>query len=647
MQNSINSVLNQGFDGCKHPISLYNNLTSTQAIAKDISWEQLCKRLSTPIISEVKDVFLYGPYRLSNPKRANQNVVEISYFVFDIDYPQGHSAKAIVNLVREYDAIVHSTWSHTNESPRYRLIVRLSRPVPVKHFAIARSGFLSLNPVLASIIDKACSDPSRGYYMFSYPSANEHYAEFVKNEGIPLNPATCLTQSQTNQTALTTNSLVPLSAMPASNIQIGGRNTALASYVGQLINKGFIFNDTLHMALSWNQLLAEPMDDNEVIRTNASIWKTHRLNPNTPTQVNALVGVPTTNSFRLISAGSLLASPPQARSWLIKDFLPNRVVAALIAAGGTGKSYLALHIAVSAASGSGLFGKFVPLKPARVVFISGEDDETELKRRLHAVTYDMPLALKNSIFTNLHFIDLADAFELFTHKPTIGEVQMTDAPERLTEAIKQVAGDSVDLIVIDPVSRFRGGEENSAGDTTRFVQSLQYLRDHLGAAVLALHHVNKGAKANGASQNNARGSSAFIDGVRLVYELNALSETEVEKAYGKQLIMPKVLTLSSVKSNYGAPLAPIVLCKRSDGTLEQFNMAAGQHQDLSILLEIQLNPTSKTQFKKAYGSATGKFGLSEKALVVKLEDLEKKGLLNIPTRGAMQLTSNGTNLIGP
>jgi hypothetical protein len=645
-QNSTNIVLNQEVDEYKYPISLYQNLTSTQATAKEVSWEQLCRSLSIPIISEDKDVFLYGPYRLSTPKRSNQNVVEISYFVFDIDYPQGRTAQDIVNLVVDYDAIVHSTWSHTRENPRYRLIVRLSRPVPVKRFADVRGGFLSLNPVLASIIDKACSDPSRGYYMFSYPSANSNYAEFVENKGLPLDPATCLIPLQANQTTSATNSSATLNTIAPSSVQVGGRNTALTSYVGSIINKGLSFSDTLTLALTWNQSLPQPLEVNEVTRTHSSIWKKHHLN-NPAYQVSTLAAVSSMNNYRLISAGSLLASPPQPRSWIIKDFLPSKIVAALIAAGGTGKSYLAMHIAVSVASGSSLFGKFIPTKPAKVVFISGEDDETELKRRLHAVTQGIPTALKNTIISNLHFIDFADAFELFTQKPASGEVQITNVPLRLVATIKQLAGEAVDFIILDPVSRFRGGEENSASDTTRFVQSLQYLRDHLGASVLALHHVNKGARVNGTSQNNARGSSAFIDGVRLVYELNALSDAEIEKAYGKQVIMPRVLTLSCVKSNYGKPIEPLTLCKRTDGTLEVFGVQAGQHQDLSILQEIKLNPISKTQFKKAYGAATGKFGLSEKSLVRKLEDLEKQGLLNIPTRGVMHLTPNGNTLVGP
>jgi hypothetical protein len=349
--------------------------------------------------------------------------------------------------------------------------------------------------------------------------------------------------------------------------------------------------------------------------------------------------------FKLIPASDLLASPPPPRDWVIKNFLSSKIVAAIIAPGGAGKSYLAMHIAVSTASGSSLFSKFLPTKPSKVVFIRGEDDKIELQRRIHAVTQDLPTSLKASISTNIFFIDLADSFELFTNKSMTGEVFMTDIPRMLVECIKETAGDEVDLVIVDPISRFRGGEENSAADTTRFVQALQFFRDKLNTTVLTLHHVNKGAKSNGTSQNNARGSSAFIDGVRLVYELNILSDEEIKKHYGSPLIMPRLLTLSTVKTNYGSPIDPLVLSKRIDGSLELFNIPAGEHQKLAILQEIKISKLTKTQFKETYGDVNGKFGLSEKSLVKKLDDFEREKLIEITSRSPMQLTKLGDALI--
>jgi RecA-family ATPase len=632
----------------KFHLSLYGNITSPQAKPIEMTWDKVCARFEKPIVSDTKDITLYGPYRLSSgATRSNNNVLEVSLLVFDIDDAQGRSAKDIINLVADYDAILHSTWSHTKENPRYRLIIHLLNPIPAKNFSAVRNGFLLCNAELASIIDKACSDPSRAYYLFSYPIGRSDLAEHLVNVGKPLDPAKYLIPSQSNAQPLAINISTPIGAIASGGLIEGGRNNSLTKFVGGLIGQGKSFDESLSLALAWNTTLLPPMDEAEVERTHQSIWKTHLRNhpetetlPITPVQTKSII-----KQFTLVPASDLLATLPPPREWLLTEFLPKKIVASIIAAGGTGKSFLAMHIAVALAAGSSLFSKYIASTPNKVIFISGEDDKTELQRRLHSVTQGMPPNLIKSISSNIQFIDLADSFELFTYKPPSGEVNMTTVPVDLVNAIKQKLGDEVGLVIVDPVSRFRGGEENSAGDTTRFVQALQYIRDQLSATVLTLHHVNKGAKTNGSTQNNARGSSAFIDGVRLVYELNAISEEEVKKHYDSSGIIPRLMTLNSVKSNYGKPIEPLTLSKKNDGSLELFTMHAGQHQKLAILQEIKVSQLSKTKFKETYGSATGKFGLSEKALVQKLDEYAKDGLINIPSRAAMQLTKSGESLL--
>jgi len=647
LDNIEKNELNQYVSSGKFPVSFFKNIKNPEAKPLDVSWPELVRFFQSPRISEDKDTILFGPYKLNeNQKRANINVVEVSLFVFDIDDPQGKTADEIMDLVVDYDAILHTTWSHTADTPRYRLILKLANPVAANQFNEVRSGFLFFNSELASIIDTACSDPARAYYLFSYPIERSHYAVCLTNKGNPINPAHCLKPTNSSST-LQFNT--PISAVSRGGFVEGSRNVSLTKFIGGLIGQGKSHEETLTHALAWNATLEPPMDESEVKRTHQSIWKTHNRNHPTAAQQNVVPNpvALVRKQFTLLPASDLLASPPPPREWLLNEFLPKKIVASVIAAGGTGKSFLAMHIAVALASGSSLFSKYVATAPTKVVFISGEDDKIELQRRLHSVTQGMPPSLVKSISSNIQFIDLADSFELFTYKPPSGEVNMTSVPGDLVNAIKQKVGDEVGLVIVDPVSRFRGGEENSAGDTTRFVQALQYIRDQLNATVLTLHHVNKGAKTNGSTQNNARGSSAFIDGVRLVYELNAFSEDEVKKHYGANGIIPRVMTLNSVKSNYGKPIEPLTLSKRIDGSLELFTMQAGQHQKLAILQEIKVSQLSKTQFKQTYGSAKGKFGLAEKALIDKLTEYEKEGLVTIPSRGVMTLTQAGENLLVP
>lgn len=620
--------------------AVFNNIKTVKAHTLEKNTLDLLSYLSTPVVSETKDVNLFGPYRFGNEKtRANRNIEAVSALVFDIDNAQGKSFEEIIELVNTFSGVIHTTWSHTTTEPRYRVCLALTDEVEADNYAAVRENFLEFNSELREIIDPACSDISRAYYVFSYPPENAAFAKCCVLLGSPINPRHYRTPTYTNYRELQplTQPKV-LSALLGGGFLEGSRNTNLAALVGGCIGRGETREETLKTAIEWNQTLKPPLSYAEVMRTHDSIWKTHLHNH--PGRINKQTKPKT--PYKLIPAGKLLSTHPPAREWVIQDFLPSKIVSTVMAAGGTGKSFLAMHIALSVASGASLFGKFAVKASAKVVFISGEDDVAELQRRLHKAVNGLPVEARININKNLHFIDLADSVELFTERNTKGEVSETDVPNRLCEEIEGTIGSEIGLVIIDPIARFRGGEENLAADTTRFVQSLQTIRDRLGACVLTLHHVNKIAGQTG-NQNNSRGSSAFIDGVRLVYQLNSLNEA-ISKNYGDPKTLPPLLSLQSVKSNYGKPIEPILLARQDNGSLELFDVIAKDNQQSNLLKEIEVRALTKTQFKELYGGIKKKFGLAEKVLLEKLELLNREGLIAIPNRGAMTVTETGKKL---
>jgi RecA-family ATPase len=567
--------------------------------------------------------------------------------VFDIDRPRAYTFDDIVALTSGYFGVVHTTWSHTPEQPRYRVVIHLKEEISAADFVAVRNNFLLFNSELASIVDVACSDISRAYYWFSYPPDKANDAQCCVLIGNLLDPSSLKTPKyvaqKTDQSSIFQSQLQTILQGGATE---GSRNKLLASLVGGLIKKGLTRSETYNEAIQWNQKLNPPLPLDEVERTHNSIWATHlRNNPNSD-----LAGKQSqkdqSERFSLIPAASLLATLPPKRDWIIQDFLPSKIVAAVIAAGGTGKSYLAMHIAVCVASGTALFGKHKSRSAANVVFISGEDDQHELQRRLHKAVAGLSPQARFLVNQNLQFIDLADSFELFTERNNKGEIDITKIPGLICEQVINQIGSDIGLVIVDPVARFRGGEENLAADATRFVQALQQIRDKLNTSVLCLHHVNKGA-GTGGNQNNARGSSAFIDGVRLVFQLNTLLESEIRNSYGNPVSFPKLLTLQSVKSNYGKPAEPMILARRDDGSLELFDVIAQDHQKKDLLREIEVCNLSKTKFKEFYGGVKKKFGIAEKALLEKLEKLNREGLITIPSRGVMTVTERGKKLINP
>lgn len=631
--------------GIKNGFSLFNSIKSVEARPAHKSLRNITKQLSTPIESSEKDTILIGPYKIGpEGKRANQNIAAVSALVFDIDDPKGYTFDDIIALTSDYFGVLHTTWSHTEEAPRYRLVIHLKHEIAACDFSEVRDNFLFFNSELASIVDTACKDISRAYYWFSYPAERSGSAQCCVLMGKPVTPNQFKTPAKRGQGI---NLLGAYSSqMPVimqGGIAEGSRNKSLASLLGSLITKGLSRSETYSSVMEWNKSLNPPLSTDEVERTHNSIWKTHlNKNPEGFIRADAPPYKPNRN-FQLIPASNLLASLPPRREWVIENFLPSKIVAAIIAAGGTGKSYLAMHIAVSVASGTALFERHLPKMPAKVVFISGEDDATELQRRLHKTVRGLSIQEIALVNENLHFIDLADSFELFTERTSKGEVDITKVPEMICDQIIKKVGPNIGLVIVDPVARFRGGEENLAADATRFVQALQQIRDRLNTCVLALHHVNKAAGLGG-SQNNARGSSAFNDGVRLVYQLNNMDRNEAKK-YSNQIELPKLLTLQSVKSNYGKPIDLMLLARRDDGSLESFDITGKDYQQESILQEINNCNLSKTQFKQRYGGIDKVFGLAEKALATKIEEYVQAGLVITPSRSPMQLTAAGKKAI--
>lgn len=84
---------------------------------------------------------IYAP----GDRRKNDNVQAISTLVFDYDSPSW-SATRMADHLKEVGVAyaVHTTWSHTDESPRYRVIIFLSRRLSIKEFLPVRERVLGL-----------------------------------------------------------------------------------------------------------------------------------------------------------------------------------------------------------------------------------------------------------------------------------------------------------------------------------------------------------------------------------------------------------------------------------------------------------------------------------------------------------------------
>lgn len=275
--------------------------------------------------------------------------------------------------------------------------------------------------------------------------------------------------------------------------------------------------------------------------------------------------------LNLARVGALLDSPPPKREWIVHNIIACGVVGILAAGGGVGKSILKLMLAVSACTGLPWLG--IPVvRSGSVLMFSAEDDKDEIHRRLHAVMahYRTEHPAQSSeidclVRQHLHVFDRVGADNRLTEKHD-GNISRTSLVDSIIATAKQLP--ELRLVVLDPLSRFDGGDPNDNSDGTRLIEAAEHIRKSTGAAVLLSHHVAKTSLQNPESgQEAVRGASGLVDGARWVGLLQTLRQTEAKK-YGIPAGEANLYVhFTAPKANYAPPWEGLWLKRETGGVL--------------------------------------------------------------------------------
>ena len=209
--------------------------------------------------------------------------------------------------------------------------------------------------------------------------------------------------------------------------------------------------------------------------------------------------------------------PPQL-DFIWPGFLTG-TVGALVAPGATGKSYWALEAAMTVACtvAGGDLVKLNPAKTGPVVYFAGEDPEPALIRRVHSIGKYLNQDARQAISDNLIL------------EPIMGKRLNVMDQRHLNRLIEYCSG--ARLIVLDTLSRIHQLDENSNGDMSKLVSTLEHVAATTGASVLYLHHISKGSAKDGQGdqQQAARGASALVDNARWCGFIAKMTKEESEK----------------------------------------------------------------------------------------------------------------------
>jgi hypothetical protein len=228
-----------------------------------------------------------------------------------------------------------------------------------------------------------------------------------------------------------------------------------------------------------------------------------------------------TASLAIWNAG---AEPPPPRGWLLGNSFCRRLVSALIAPGGAGKTALRVLQAIALASGRNLTGEHV-FQRTRVLIISLEDDRHELERRILAARLHHHISeaeLDGWLFLSAPG---SGAGKLLAANPRTGALTVGTLAALIEAAVVK---HGIGLVIIDPLIKAHAVNENSNEQMDALAQLLTDLAAKHNLAIDLPHHVSKGAAEPG-NADRSRGASATSSAARLVYTLSVMNPAEAER----------------------------------------------------------------------------------------------------------------------
>ena len=191
-----------------------------------------------------------------------------------------------------------------------------------------------------------------------------------------------------------------------------------------------------------------------------------------------------------------------APTFLVDNFLLEQAPILWFAPGGSGKSFLALALAICIENGWDFFGD---CQPANALYSDWETDIREMNRR-----------------ASLLVGGLTEVYETSKEKIKLPGYMRMDLPlvNAIDGLIETCYNHNIKFTIIDSVAPAQSADLNSPADTTKFFTAVRKLNT-AGITTLMVTHVSKGEKKDGNAKRTPFGSVFFENFPRLTWELRS------------------------------------------------------------------------------------------------------------------------------
>lgn len=240
-------------------------------------------------------------------------------------------------------------------------------------------------------------------------------------------------------------------------------------------------------------------------------------------------------------------TPVLARHWWWDEWIPLSEVGALSGPGGTGKSFISLHLAVANAIGFAVDGR--DTVGGTTLYFSCEDSEDEIHRRVDATLAHFDRS----------YADLEDRLMVLDRSEADDNVLIRidkDYEIVTTQLFEQLRVTCMDLrpsmLILDGLYDIWDGPENNRNFAKKCVRKLRDLSAAVDMTILVLVHPSRTGEASG---EGFSGSTAWDGAFRYRLYLDRPDKDSPERV------------LKQVKSNYGADRQKINWIWDTEGNL--------------------------------------------------------------------------------
>lgn len=216
------------------------------------------------------------------------------------------------------------------------------------------------------------------------------------------------------------------------------------------------------------------------------IAETKESTENTTTSADP-ISLVASNRLRPLDLREFLELAIKPREMLLDPILPEKGLAMLYAARGTGKTHVALGIAFAIATGT-KFLKWTAPRPRRVLLIDGEMPAAALQERLASIIASTPELELDPANIQIIAGDLIEA-------GGIGNLASTDVQGELGGWL-----DGVDVVVLDNLSSLTAVIRDNDAESWGPIQEWLLRLRRRGISVLIVHHAGKGGQQRGTSR---------------------------------------------------------------------------------------------------------------------------------------------------